>query len=244
MLLSESVEPSGVYRSSTVKTPIIMHVDFQLRRLSTPCPATALLFPAEDTGALLKVCAGLRPQPPCAIYAVAGGFVLKLGEPTEEAIPGVIRLRALAENLLLPVDATLIPTLLDDEASALVKHRGLVFLPRAVLEFSPDRPVSLASLLCVQEVDRGAWRAFPNAPPLADQIEEIKLDVEEPPGEIILESGREEIGSEDPWADAERSLPVRLAGKSALAAGMGLTWLGNLFGLKGLARAGSHLMSG
>src|SRR3954465_9349560 len=123
-----------------------MKVPFQLRRVE-PAPAVAFLI-ESDAAELLRLVARLgRPGFP-TVHAVAGGFLIRLATPESSSHPGVTRLRALSANLFLPVDAELSPALLPDEAQALVRHRGLVFLPGGrVLAFDPEATLGPAELL-------------------------------------------------------------------------------------------------
>src|SRR5262249_47991097 len=126
-------------------------------------PAVALLLPSPDPAAALALCARLGADPLPAIHAVADGFLLRLRQPTTHAYPGVIRLRALADNLLLPVDADLSPALRDDEASGLARNQGLVFLPGGrILAFDPKKPVPLSALLGVERLLRRDWQLLPS----------------------------------------------------------------------------------
>jgi tetratricopeptide (TPR) repeat protein len=222
-----------------------MKVDFQVRRSHAPFPATALLLTTRNAEGLLRLYAalGCKPLPPA--FSVAGGFLVKLPEPPTRCIAGVIRLRALAENLLLPADGVLVPTLLADEARILTRRHGLIFLAGGqVLEFMPDEPVPLSELLRVTNIRRRIWEQLPSVPSLPDRIEEIKLDLPQPPAEQILDSGGKEIGTEDPWSGENPSLAAKLAGKPVFTFGVMLAWLGSSLGLKGVARLGSQLMSG
>jgi tetratricopeptide (TPR) repeat protein len=222
-----------------------MKVDFRLRRLATPGQATAFLLPSHDSADLLRLCVRLGASEQPTISRTADGFLLRLPRPTQLVLPGVIGLRALAGNLFLPADAELIPPLLDDEAIGLVKQRGLIFLPGGrVLEFAPDEPVPLSAVLCASSIERSDWQPFPSPPVFAERIEEIRLDLPQPPVEEILESGGEDIGTEDPWSEDSPSAPAKLAGKSMMSLGKGLTWLGNALGFKGLANLGARLISG
>src|ERR1041385_8933713 len=101
-----------------------MKVAYQLRRLPSSAAAMALLVPGQRIEELLSTCAALGTDPLPPNYAVADGFMLKLSAPYEKQLPGVIRLRGLSENLFVPVNADLVPSLLPDEASALVSKRG------------------------------------------------------------------------------------------------------------------------
>ena len=139
-----------------------MRVDFQLRRRPEAEPAVAVWLPGRDAGALLDVCEGLGLDPTGRVFDVAGGFVLKFADPTRRPIPGAVRLRALAEDLLIPADAELVPALLDDESAGLVRDRGLVFLPGgSVLGFDPRSPLGLRALLVARPLPRRDWRPLP-----------------------------------------------------------------------------------
>src|SRR4051794_37487405 len=122
-----------------------MKVPYRLRRRAEPAPAAALLLPAHRADELARLVVALELDIFPSVYAVADGFLVRLPRPVERAVPGVVRLRSLADNLSLPADADLAPGLLDDEAADLVRRRGLVFLPGdRVLEFTPQRPLSPA----------------------------------------------------------------------------------------------------
>ena len=124
----------------TVKVP------FQLRRrdVGVPAAASALFVPARDAAALFALCTRLGLDPTGRIHDVAGGFLLKLGTPTAGPVPGATRLRELATDLFIPVDAELVPSLLDDEAAGLVRDGGLVLLPGGpVLRFDREATLGL-----------------------------------------------------------------------------------------------------
>src|SRR5262249_42554504 len=147
-------------------------------------------------------CARLRQDPLPLIFAVSEGFLLKLAQPTPAPLPGVIRLRALAENLYLPCDADLVPALHDDEARGLVRPRGLVFLPGGrMLAFAHDQSLQLAQLLRAENVRRRSWQPLPVPPPLSERIRDILLDRPEDTPDTVLDSGGAGIGTEDPQAD-------------------------------------------
>src|SRR5262249_55016124 len=101
-----------------------MKVPFELRRLPGPEPARALLLPGHEGQPLLDFCARLRQDPLPPIFTVSEGFLLKLCQPTSLPLPGVIRLRALADNLFVPCDAELVPGLHDDERPAWSSNVG------------------------------------------------------------------------------------------------------------------------
>src|SRR5262245_44962567 len=106
-----------------------MNIPFDLQRSDSAEPASALLLPSSAPADLLRLCARLGFDPLPEIFAIVDGFLLKLAKPMPEHVGGVLRLRAVAENLWLPVDARLVPELLPDEAQGLTRQRGLVFLP-------------------------------------------------------------------------------------------------------------------
>jgi hypothetical protein len=221
-----------------------MMTPFRLYRRSEPEPAMALLLLSHRPEEVLRLCGSL----PCLswppVYAVAEGFLVKLPGPSTRPFAGVIRLRELSANLLLPVDAELVPPLLPDEASALVRQRGLVFLPgNRVLEFHPDEALPVAALLGADQVLRNPWQPLPEPPPLADRLTEITLDVPEVSPDDLLEAGGEGIGTEQP-RPPDAGLPSRVAGNVAYGIGRGIAWLGSLLHLRPLARAGANLMAG
>jgi hypothetical protein len=125
-----------------------------------------------------------------------------------------------------------------------VHQRGLVFLPGGrVLGFAPNQPVPLSDLLNVEGLRRRAWRALPTPRKLAERIEEIALDLPEPPLEELFHAGETDIGTEDPRPE-EASGPATALGSASLAAGRGLMNLGNLLGMKGLANLGAKMIRG
>ncbi len=216
-----------------------MKVPFHLRKLPAAEPASALLLMTSDVGALLALCARLGIDPSGRLFSVPRGFLILLEQPTTSVFPHTIRLRSLTPNLLLPVDAELVPTLLDDEARGLVRERGMVFLPGGqVLGFTRDRPLSLASLLTAGPLARQPWQPFPERRALAERIEEIALDLPHDSPDDILEAGGQAIGTDEP-RPADASAPARAMGNVTLAAGKGLFWLGQALGLKGLAGLGA-----
>jgi hypothetical protein len=222
-----------------------MKIPFRLRRRSAVQTASALLLTSLDVGELLDLCARLDCNPLPPIYAVAGGFLLKLREPVTASFPRTIRLRALADNLFLPVNAELVPALLDDEMEGLVRRRGLIFLPGGrVLSFSVDEPLPLSALMTAGPLRRRSWQTLPILPQHAERIRLISLDLPaDNDPEVILDAGGEDIGSEQP-RPPDASAGSRALGKTSLGLGRGLMWLGKLLGLKALARWGANLIAG
>ena len=166
-----------------------------------------MLLISESAGDLLALCARIAVEVPeiarewpalPPICPVPGGFLVKLGRPVATSFPGTIRLCSLAENLFVLADAELVPTLLDDEATGLVRERGLVFLPGGrVLAFLPDRLLTADSLLTLPRLPARSWRPLPARPPRPDHLREILLDLPDDTPGLILESGGADIGVEE-----------------------------------------------
>lgn len=219
-----------------------MRVPFRLAKRIEVAPAAALLVPERDAGAALSHCARLGLDPTGRVFDVAGGLLLRLDAPTELPCPGAIRLRALAANLLVPVDADLMPALLDDEAAGLVRDRGLVFLPGGrALAFDPRRPIELGNMLHADRRPARDWQPLPTAPALADRIEEILIDLPDEGADDVLEAGGEDIGTEAPRPE-EGSPAQRAAGGLMSGVGKALMRLGRGIGSAGLAGLGANLV--
>jgi hypothetical protein len=233
-----------------------MKVSFRLRKVTDGGEVAALLLVTDDVRELLALCAALGPPrggahdgaalPP--VYAVPGGFLVVApktstgGTPVPQAGAGAIRLRSLTANLFLPADAELIPPLLPDEAAALVRDRGLVFLPGGrVLGFDPGRPLSAADLVTSTRLPARHWRPLPDRPGRPERLRAIHLDLPEETPDHILEAGAGDIGSEAPPRPGAGAPGSGVAGGAALGMGQGLMWLGKKLGLKGLARLGARL---
>ena len=92
--------------------------------------------------------------------------MLKLETPTAGPVPGATRLRELATDLFIPVDAELVPSLLDDEAAGLVRDGGLVLLPGGpVLRFDREATLGLEALLAAPSAPSPRVAADARAPP-------------------------------------------------------------------------------
>jgi hypothetical protein len=243
-----------------------MKVPFHLRKAAGKADVAGLLLLSADVRELLAVCAALGPPaggaregaalPP--VYAVLGGFLIKASggrqppvptsqqgahAPRSPSIPGAIRLRRLAGNLFLPVDAELVPALLEDEAAALVRDRGLVFLPGGrVLAFAPDRPLTAAELLACPRRQPRTWEPLPPRPARPDRLREVLLDLPNDTPDVILDSGAGTIGSEEAPRPPASIPGAQAAGAAALGVGRGLVWLGHLLHWRGLAQLGARLM--
>ena len=221
-----------------------MKVPFRLRKRAVRKPANALFLTTTEVGELLRLCGRIGGDPLPRIFAVPGGFLLMLNDPTSSTLPRTIRLRAISPNLLVPADADLVPELWDDEARGLVRDRGLVFLPGGrVLSFVMNEPLALTALVAPPPEHRREWQALPTTEALADRLHEIVLDLPPPPVEEILDAGAEDMGSEEP-RPTQGGILDTLKGKAAMSAGKGLMGLGAMLGLKALADLGAKLVQG
>jgi tetratricopeptide (TPR) repeat protein len=171
-----------------------IQVPFRLRRRSSAEPATALFIPARDPGSLFAQCARLGLDPTARVFDLAGGFLLALESPATARMPGALRLRALAPAVYVPVDAELIPALLEDEANGMARDWGVVFLPggRAIL-FDRHAPVELTELLQAPVRQRRDWRSFPEPRPLADRLVQIALELPEQPPEALYRDLKRQV---------------------------------------------------
>ena len=224
-----------------------MNVPFHIRRNPRNEPASAVLFAGPDPARrLFGLCAALGLDPDGRVFGVAGasvgngdrhledsepvpvsdqdrsgGLLLLLRAPTHEPLPGGTRLRAVAPNVLLPVDGVLVPTLLDDEAQGLGRDRGLLFLPGGrVLAFDPKQPVPLSTLLTAPARPRSDWEPLPDRPALADRIESILIDYPDETPETALDIGTGgEIGidADDPNETNSGASGIARAWKKAKA---------------------------
>ncbi|SIO62485.1 Predicted outer membrane protein [Singulisphaera sp. GP187] len=217
-----------------------MKVPLQLKRRAWNEPAVALLFVGSDTTELFRLCERLELDPTGRLHRVEGGFLIKLASPASQSFPGSVRLRRMAADLYVPVDADLVPALLDDEAAGLVQGRALVFPPwGGVLSFDPRRPLDLGEFLSVDASPGLNWQPFPERIILAERLEEILLELPHESTDAWLESSDPGIGSEAPRPDDAGPIST-MAGRATLGAGRGLIWLGQALGLKGLAKLGAE----
>jgi tetratricopeptide (TPR) repeat protein len=218
-----------------------MKVAFHLRRRPSSEPASAVLLETDQVEILLELTSKLGPDRSPLIYRVAGGFLLKLDRGSEPP-RGSIRLRKLAENLYLPVDADLVPSLLDDEARGLTGKNGLIFLPGGkILSFGTGDPLPLSTLVRADRLEGSGWEPFPARPPRAEKLVEIAFEEPETTDEEFFASSSEpsEIGSEGPPRPEVAGSASTLAGRAALGAGKGLIGLGSFLGIKALADLGA-----
>jgi hypothetical protein len=166
-----------------------IRVPLRLRREPRGWAAGALYLPGRQPSELLAVCAALALDPWGRVFAADGGFLLVLEQAATGAVPGAIRLRKLTEGLYLPADAVLVPPLLEDEATGVVRDKGLVFLHGGrVLEFDREAAIDPAELLQAAVRARRPWRSLPELPEQAERITQVVLDVpDENPDEIYRE---------------------------------------------------------
>lgn len=239
-----------------------MRVAFRLRKRPAATAATALLLVSPDVTELLRLCARIGSDAPPRLYAVPGGFLLKLATPGTGSFPNTIRLRGLSENLFVPVDADLVPDLLPDEAAGLVRDHGLIFLPAGrVLGFHIDQPLSLSSLLTVNPAPNRTWQPFPACHPQAERLFSVLLERPEETPDAVFAGMGGDIGTEapqlnDPGTAAAQAndagtegsqsgnagAAASQLGRMAAQTGWGMTWLGNLLGLRGLRDLGAGLI--
>ncbi|MFL5340783.1 MAG: tetratricopeptide repeat protein, partial [Gemmataceae bacterium] len=221
-----------------------MLVPVRLARRPAAEPAAALLLPSAGVAELLAVCAHLNADPLPKVFATADGFLVLLDAPTPLPVPGAIRLRRLADYLLVPADADLEPQLHADEATALTKARGLVVLAGGrVLEFAPDSPIPAEELIAVGPVRREGWEPFPKRRYIADQLRAITYERPMDTPEDVLSPGGEGIGEEEPRPPATGAIQTA-AGHAQAGFGQFLAKLGAALGWKSLKERGEQLVRG
>ncbi|MHB1561652.1 MAG: tetratricopeptide repeat protein, partial [Isosphaeraceae bacterium] len=225
---------------------IPVRVPLHLRRRPEAGEPVAVFLPGRDASALLSACARLGIDPSRRVHAVAGGFVVELDRPAAGSfvLPGAVRLRELAPGLLVPVDAELVPALLDDERAGLVRDGGLVFLPDGrVLRYDRRATVALSTLVEATPAPRRDWQPLPEPRRLADRIVEIARDEPDESPEAIYEqmsqNWRDPGASGRPARDPRKSgRGEEGAGETESASGAGLG--GALRGLFSRAGAGAR----
>jgi tetratricopeptide (TPR) repeat protein len=178
-------------------------VNFHLRRTLPAGPPSALLLTSGETDELLALCTRLGGKSMPRVFPVSAGFLIQPDGPVTAPFPRTIRLRRLAANLYVPVDAELLPSLLDDELAALGSRRGLVFLPAGrVLSFDPSSPLPLSALVSPGELRRQTWRPLPTPAPLAEQLTEIVLDFPSDSPDDPVAAWGAGPGNDDPRPDS------------------------------------------
>lgn len=220
-----------------------MKIPFTLAPLATAEPANALLVPGNDAAALFDLVLGLGLDPLPTVHATAEGFLVLLPKPSTEGVPGVVRLRALAAHLFLPVTAELTPPLLADEAAALTRSRGLVFLPgQRCLSFAVDQPMAWNDLLLGPPLQPTHWQSLPEPLTLASELIELTSAAPPPLADELLEEGRSDIGTQSPRPEGAGSIGAQIVGTSLFAAGHIMAWLGVKLGLSGIAGKGADML--
>lgn len=222
-------------------------VPFRLIRRASPAPATAVLLTSAATPELVALVGRLNREVPPHVFAVAGGFLVVPEGVVPPVLPGVVRLRRLAENLFVPADADLVPPLAPAEASDLTRRRGLVILPGCrALAFDPTKAIALWSLVAPGPTRRDDWQPFPPRPKRAERLVAIHYD-DPTASEAILQQGQPGDSPPDAEkADALRPpnapLKERVAGRAEMGFGKLLAWLGGTLGSKKLAEAGRNMV--
>jgi tetratricopeptide (TPR) repeat protein len=141
--------------------------------------------------------------------------------PEEEGIP----LRRLAPNLLILADADLVPALLPDEAEALTRNRGLVFLPGVVLTYDPGTPLRSSDLVTVTRRPSAGWGPLPDHSPPAP-LHEVDREGLPEVVQAMLQQAGEGIATESPASGSWWSGAMGLV-SGALGA-VGLSSLGRM----------------
>jgi tetratricopeptide (TPR) repeat protein len=215
----------------------MIRAPLELRRV-TPSGETAALFvPGSDAGPVLAVLAELKLEPVPRLYRLTGGFLIRPDAPPGTAPAGIIRLRALGQNLFAPVDASLSPALLEDET------RGLgpcVLLPGgSPRAFDPAKPLALSELLHFGAIRRPAFTPVGEPAARATEIRELILDRPEDDIEEMLRQSGRGIGEQQPDPEGESSLK----GKAEFKAGRTIANLGKALGMDSLEKLGGRLMN-
>jgi len=220
-----------------------MKVAFHLRKLPESFPASAILLETGRSDRLLDLAAKLGRHRAPIVHHVSGGYLFVLESGIDPPF-GSIRLRTLATHIYLPVDADLMPALLDDEACGLTRNQGLIFLPGGrILRFDPATTVELSRLITARRISGSAWSSFPGRPDRADRLHEITLEsFPTGDGNDFFEPTRDEanpVGTDDPARPEAAGTASHLAARAALSAGKGLMGLGGFLGIKALADLGA-----
>jgi hypothetical protein len=213
-----------------------MKAPLRLRRTSSPRSGDALLILGHDIARLLEVCKRLPTETEKSIFSIDDGFLVCSQVPPGVALPGAIRLRALAPNFYLPVDAELTPALLEDEAKDLARRQGLVALPPdKLLSFELDRPIPIDRIVRFGPIERREWQPFPTPISLADRL--LEIIVEPPaldPEDLLGSSDEQQIGVETPRPEGAGVMATAL-GSLGLTFGQFLARLGRLLRLRRMA---------
>lgn len=228
----------------------------RLRRRQDPARTEALLVFGIDPAVLASACPREQDRLP-VVFTIDGGFlVVPSAGASLHAVPGTIRLRRLAGDLFVPVDADVIPALLNEEIIGLTRSQGLILLPGgAAFGFDAASPLPVQSWLVPVRLDRGDWKPFPRPQELSDRLHAI----EGPPSPVVLdvlEQGAPPDANPLPGADPRRenappvpedarpptgSLGQRVVEGARLGLARSLAWLGRNLNAPGLARIGAGM---
>ncbi len=224
--------------------PVFVPFRLARRRDGGAREAVALWVGPAGAGDVLKAIAGLPGGRWPSVFEAGPGFLLRLDAPIARPVAGAQRLVEIGKGLFVPIDAELVPALLDDEAAGLGRDRGLVLLPGGrCWAFDPSRPLEPADLLAIPVVAPSGWSPLPEAPRLADRLVELSYEPDAVEAEQRFEAGGEGIGVEDPRAEPEGTGPgASLADRAKRTAGRGIERLGSALGLSGLADLGASWM--
>ena len=174
-----------------------IHVPFHLHRRSRAEPAEALLIPSRDPRVLVAFCATLGLDPRGRVFDIAGGFLLELERPSTDPMPGAVRLRSVAKALFVPVDSELLPSLLSDEASGLVRDWGLVFSPDGgALLFDRHAPLDMNEIVKGEPRPRRSWSSFPKPRSIAERLVEITFERPDPPADDLYDDFKRAVGGQ------------------------------------------------
>jgi hypothetical protein len=217
-----------------------MQLAYRLDRRVEAAPATGLLLLSHEAADVVALYAGLEHDPPPRTFLIADGFLLLLETATAKPWPRTVKLRQLAEHLLVPVDAELSPQLHDDEAIGLTRDRGLVFLPGGrVLEYTPGSPLEMSTLLAASPVVRNDLSPLPPARRFAEHLS-IALDLPIGGPEDVVEPGGEGIGTEE--LKPEERGPFSTGGyRASMKMGQIVAKLGKALGLERMRQAGENI---
>ncbi len=232
----------------------------RLRRIEAGAPADALLVETDRASALFDVLTLLGGESRIPAYRVAGGVLIRLPAGRDARLDATLaakgtRLRSLAPRFFLPVDADIVPALLDDEAAGLTRDRGLVLLPDGrALAFDPKSPLGLAELCRVRRGPLRDWKPAAEPPRFADRLELITRIVplgdgggmgegfaSDPDGGDPLEELGDEIGTESP-RPPECTPGQTILGRATYHAGQGMHSLGKWLGIEKLTDLGASMM--
>jgi tetratricopeptide (TPR) repeat protein len=184
-----------------------IQVPFQLRRRSTAEAAEAVLIPSRDPRVLVEYCASLDLDPRGRAFEIAGGFLLELERPSTDPMPGAVRLRSVAKALYVPVDAELLPSLLSDEASGLVRDWGLVLAPGGgALLFDRHAPLDMNEIVKGEPRPRRSWSSFPKPRPIAERLVEILFERPDPPAADLYDDFKRAVGGQSGRAGSAATL--------------------------------------